>query len=450
MELEERIRLLEAENRRLTLTVNANQVGRDERTTTEPKPAEEPNNIPRHNQSLSTEQIERYSRQLLLQSGFRVTGQAKLLDSSVLVVGAGGIGSTAILYLAAFGVGRIGIVDFDAVEISNLHRQIIHRQDHVGMNKAYSARKAVESLNPLVDCRAIPERLDHQNAIQYIKDYDLVVDASDNPQTRYLVNDACVIAGKPLVSGSAVEVEGQLTVYNHNGGPCYRCLYPKPAVSVSCGRSCADAGVLGPVPGLVGILQAMEAVKIVTSTGETMEQRMLHYNALQTSFVSFKKPSKRITCPVCGPEPTIRSMEESRINIEQAQGNGGTCAASPGAANMSPEHSISCNDFMLIHESGEPHVLLDVRVEQQYELCSLRGSINIPLADIPKALGRIEDLSAGTKPIYCMCRRGIASAEATRLLLDSLAAYPGIHSVHNIRGGLQAWHETVDTSFPNY
>ncbi|GKY92227.1 hypothetical protein MPSEU_000193900 [Mayamaea pseudoterrestris] len=454
-ELEERIKMLEQENQLLKSKLSAfaqpTEPCENVESAINLSPlAEAPSS--RHVQSLSTQGIERYSRQLLLSNGFGVTGQAQLAQSKVLIIGAGGIGSTVILYLAAFGVGTIGIMDFDHVETSNLHRQVIHKQRHVGMNKALSARLAVLDLNPTIQCNAITERLTHENAMQNVSKYDVVIDASDNPPTRYLINDACVLAGKPLVSGSAVEVEGQLTVYNHNDGPCYRCLYPNPAVSMNCGRSCSDAGVLGPVPGLVGILQAMEAVKILTQTGETMDRRMLHYNAMDTTFATFKKPPKRANCPVCGPEATISTIKDSLANLEQAQANGASCNSS--AATLSVEHSISCSDYQQILDAknSQQHVLLDVRVPQQYELCSLEGSINIPLAQLPNELDRIQQLSAGSKPVYCICRRGVASAEATKLLLDAAASgnYQGIHSVCNIAGGLQAWRNVVDSKFPNY
>ena len=210
--------------------------------------------------------VERYSRQLLISGGFGVQGQLKLLSSSVLIIGAGGIGSTVILYLAASGVGKLTIVDFDHVDVSNLHRQVIHRSNDVGVNKAESARRAIKDLNPSVQCEIVKEPLTASNALELVSRHDCVVDASDNPLTRYTVNDACVIGGKPLVSGSAMGTEGQLTVYNYKGGSCYRCLYPKPNTSEG-SKTCSDNGVLGPVPGLIGVLQAVETMKILTDFG---------------------------------------------------------------------------------------------------------------------------------------------------------------------------------------
>jgi adenylyltransferase/sulfurtransferase len=262
-ELEEQIQRLQEENARLRSLnekeINTNGVSNAKAVHFPDGP------LPLVNH-LSRDQVERYSRQLLLQDGFGVEGQLKLLSSSVLIVGAGGIGSTVILYLAACGVGRMTVVDFDEVDVSNLHRQVIHKSPDVGMNKAVSACRAVKDLNPTIECIPVRTPLTYDNALQLVSKHDCVVDASDNPQTRYLINDACVLAGKPLVSGSAIGTEGQLTVYNYKSGPCYRCLYPKPSASEGC-KTCADNGVLGPVPGLIGVLQALETIKVLTNTG---------------------------------------------------------------------------------------------------------------------------------------------------------------------------------------
>jgi adenylyltransferase and sulfurtransferase len=222
--------------------------------------------LPAETTALSPDQVERYSRQLLLQEGFGVKGQGKMLSSSVLVVGAGGIGSTVLLYLAACGIGRISVLDFDVVETSNLHRQIIHKQKNVGLNKAVSACQTLLDLNPSIQCRPLQTILNHLNAMEIIQDHDCIVDASDNPRTRYLINDACVLAGKPLISGSAIGTEGQLSVFNWKDGPCYRCLFPKPSITAGA-KSCSDNGVLGPVPGLIGVLQSLEVIKVLTDTG---------------------------------------------------------------------------------------------------------------------------------------------------------------------------------------
>lgn len=401
---------------------------------------------------LTREEIGRYSRQLLLEDGFGVVGQIKLKLSSVLVVGAGGIGSTVLLYLGAGGVGRIGVVDFDVVEVSNLHRQVIHGMDTVGQNKAISACRAVLNLNPTISCEAIPLQFTAENSLQLINDYDVVVDATDNPATRYLINDACVLAGKPLVSGSAVGTQGQLTVYNWKGGPCYRCLYPKPSIQAGC-HSCSDAGVLGPVPGLIGILQAMETLKVLTGFESTMHDRLLMYDGVACSFFSVKKPGKRADCPVCGSQPVIRSMGDSKNDLKETRGP--NTVSIPTAIRLDGLN-VTCEEYSQIIEQQQPHVLLDVRVERQFEMCALPGAINIPLERLPGELEHIAALSEGTKPIYCICRRGIASAKAVRILLESLTARNDgndkakLHSVRNIEGGLVAWQAQVDTSFPTY
>lgn len=401
---------------------------------------------------LSPGDIERYSRQLLLHDGFGVIGQCKLLSSSALVVGAGGIGSTVLLYLAASGIGRLSIIDFDKVDMSNLHRQIIHSEASVGVNKAVSACRSVKMLNPTIECVALETALTHENALEIISQHDVIIDASDNPRTRYLINDACVLAGKPLISGSAMGTEGQLTVYNYAGGPCYRCLYPKPNAAEGC-KSCSDNGVLGPVPGLIGVLQALEVIKVLTGVGATMHDRMLMYDSLSCSFMSIKKPPKSRTCPVCSQAASISSMQDSNNVCDLVRGPNGpvdkNVKVTNHVASLIPSHlQISCQEYKVIRDLGTPHILLDVRVHQQYDMCSLEGAINIPLASLSKSLGVVE--SFGPKPIYCICRRGIFSLEATRVLLDAMVGGLKIHSVKNISGGLSVWASEVDTSFPKY
>jgi len=411
---------------------------------------------------LTPGQITRYSRQLLLADGFGVVGQRKLLSSSVLVVGAGGIGSTVLPYLAASGVGSITVVDFDTVDRSNLHRQVIHDDSSVGVNKAVSACRALTALNPTVSCTAVTEPLTSNNALRLVSDHDLVIDACDNPKTRYLINDACVLAGRRLVSGSAMGTEGQLTVYGCgvDGRPCYRCLYPRVNPTEGC-KSCSDNGVLGTVPGLIGILQATEALKLLTDTGKPMYDRLLMYDALQCSFLTIKKPPANRACPVCGPNATVKSMDDSALDsvgargpavVDPSPGIGLTAASNGLVMNLPDELQVSCKAYEHVRREGTPHVLLDVRVPRQYEMCSLDGAVNIPLGDIEGSLDRIEDLSNGTKPIYCLCRRGIASAEATRILSEiaSKGDRSGIHSVRNITGGLNVWAHEIDPTFPSY
>jgi adenylyltransferase/sulfurtransferase len=424
--------------------------------------------------ALSRNQVERYSRHLLLSDGFGIPGQEILSNASVLVIGAGGIGSTVLLYLAASGIGTIGVVDFDRVESSNLHRQIIHSEAKLRMNKAESAVQAMRLLNPTVTCTAIDAIFTHENAMDLVSSYDCVVDASDNPKTRYLVNDACVLAGKPLVSGSAVGTEGQLTVYNHKSGPCYRCLYPNPPPMDGC-KSCSDNGVLGPVPGLIGVLQSLEVMKVLTDMGETMHDRVLMYDALRCSFLRIKKPPRRKNCASCGSCKSIHSMTDSFAISNQTRGPSGIVVpvplksdvdvvsssptekeSSPPGLVLAPELSISCNEYAIIRESSSiEHVLLDVRVKQQFNMCSLKGSVNVPLEELGERLDEVAALcdgGDGVKKVFCLCRRGIASAAATVKLHEAYKSgtFPQLVQVQNITGGLNAWSTEVDKTFPLY
>ena len=420
--------------------------------------------------SLTADQIARYSRQLLLSEGWGVAGQQTLLSSSVLgkilfvpfilfihqltwhlhghhwfclVIGAGGIGSTLLLYLASSGVGNITVVDFDNVEMSNLHRQVIHTNAGVGMNKAVSACQAMKKLNPTINCTAIKEMLTFENAMDLVARHDCVVDACDNPQTRYLVNDACILNGKPLVSGSAMGTEGQLTVYGYKDSACYRCLYPRVNPTEG-GKSCSDNGVLGPVPGLIGILQAIETLKVLTGTGSTMHDRLLMYDSLRCSFMNIKKGKKRSNCAICGPEPSISNMADSKSVSSLARGPQ-QCGMPPNNT-LPPEMNISCRDYYQLCLDKTPHVLLDLRVHRQYELCSLQGSVNIELSSLENEIDALKGLSGGgSKAVYCLCRRGIASAEAAKILSSKLST-----KVYNIKGGLNSWVTDVDPSFPMY
>jgi len=460
-ELEEKVRRLEEENRRLrgqlvldgTDSKNVAPLLPPPTQATEACPLQRPLGC---EGKLSSEEIERYSRQLLLTTGgFGVQGQLKLLQARVLVVGAGGIGSTVLQYLGAAGVGTIGIVDFDVVEMSNLHRQIIHSSHTVGRNKAESARQAVLDLNPTMTCHAIPKAVTVHNVMELVRDYDCIVDASDNPATRYYLNDACCLLDKPLVSGSAVGTEGQCTVYHHKGGPCYRCMYPNPNVQSSC-RACSDAGVLGPVPGLIGILQAMEVLKVLTGTGSTLHDRFVMYDATSASFMNIKKPPKHASCAVCGPNPQIRSIQDSHETLRDTRG-----PAVPASSSSPPQllpaansFDVSCREYKASVEVGEPHVLLDVRVAPQFAMCALPHALNIPLAQLPAHVERVRELATATTtgdgpssnmPVYCICRRGYASVQAAELLRAH-----GIPSIRNVRGGLVAWQRDVDPSFPKY
>lgn len=472
---------------------------------------------------LTNQDIERYSRQMLVEYGGiqGIVGQEKLQSTSILVIGAGGIGSTVLLYLTASGIGHMGIMDYDVVEMSNLHRQVIHSTHRVGRNKAVSACQTMQQLNPTIHCYAITMALSSENAMDIIKNYDIIMDATDNPLTRYIINDACVLSGKPLISGSAVGVEGQLTIYNYKNGPCYRCLYP-PNPSTYQSASCSDSGVLGQVPGLIGILQSMEAIKMITNTDDddnnsnyidkstktkstktatTMHDRMLLYDASSCSFVTIKKPKKNPNCILCSNNvgvQRIHSMNDSSRTLQGLRGPS-SCQMQPPPrfskyddnSNDIPVDGVSCFEYKQnVMDKHIPHILLDVRVERQYEICSIPHSTNIPLyqlqTNVKECMEQIRRLvvelknsnssistnttattnnngssatptSAGNNesiPIYCICRRGIASVEATEILKMNQTIVSSNDddccSIYNIRGGLVEWQQQVDPNFPKY
>ncbi len=352
-------------------------------------------------------------------------------------------------------MGKIVVVDFDVVEKSNLHRQVIHCEAHVGMNKAVSACHAIKKLNPSIECVPIEDMFTYENAREIIHGCDCIVDACDNPKTRYLCNDASVIAKKPLISGSAMGTEGQLTVYGMNDDSgCYRCLYPKVNPSEGC-KSCSDNGVLGTVPGLIGILQATETLKVLTGVGASMHDRLLMYDSMQCTFMNIKKPPRRKNCVVCGPNASVKNMQECKELSSEARGpqqqqpqkNLETKDSGPIITNdnISQEMNISCKEYEIIRKNGKPHLLLDVRVKRQYELCALSGSVNIELGNIDSNLDSIEAMCSDGKPIYCICRRGIASVAAAKLLSEKTNK-----KVYNIIGGYNSWVAQVDSSFPKY
>ena len=424
--------------------------------------------------SLTSDQIARYSRQLLLSDGFGVQGQRKLLSSSVLgerilydtrmcvlaltnsnpyhiknkVIGAGGIGSTVLLYLAASGVGTITVVDFDSVEMSNLHRQVIHCEANVGMNKAVSACRAMKKLNPTIECTPIQTIFNYDNAMDIIatSQCDCIIDACDNPQTRYVCNDVSILSRKPLVSGSAMGTEGQLTVYGYKDSACYRCLYPKVNPTEGC-KSCSDNGVLGTVPGLIGIMQATEALKILTGVGATMHDRLLMYDSMRCTFLNIKKAPRRKDCLVCQPDRDV-SIETCKLLSSNARGpqhNLKNSVHPELASSITKELNISCKEYKQIRQNGIPHILLDVRVKRQFEMCSLSGALNLELRNIENRISSLESMTGDKQIIYCICRRGIASREAALLISGKSNV-----KVLNINGGYNAWKKEVDPSFPSY
>ncbi|KAK7276874.1 hypothetical protein RIF29_18020 [Crotalaria pallida] len=398
--------------------------------------------------------IYRYSRHLLLPS-FGVQGQANLLNSSILVVGAGGLGSPALLYLAACGVGRLGIVDHDIVELNNMHRQIIHTETYIGQPKVKSAADACRSINSTIQVVEHQEALRTSNALEILSKYDIIVDATDNAPSRYMISDCCVVLGKPLVSGAALGLEGQLTVYNYNGGPCYRCLFPTPPPTTACQR-CADSGVLGVVPGIIGCLQALEAIKIAASVGEPLSGRMLLFDALSARIRIVKIRGRSLQCEACGEHSTFTQQQFREFDYEKFTQT--PLSVSPLKLNLLPTESrISSKEYSEILLRKEAHVLLDVRPAHHFKIVSLPNSLNIPLStlegrlpEISSALKKEEDdnrgvVSGSSAQLYVVCRRGNDSQRAVQYLQKM-----GFNSAKDIVGGLESWANNVDPNFPTY
>lgn len=369
-------------------------------------------------------------------------GQRKLVASSVLLVGAGGLAASAAMYLAGAGVGTIGIVDFDDIEISNLQRQIIHKQAYAGCSKAVSAVKAIKEFNSEVKTFAYRCQFTSSNAMEIVKPYDLVLDCTDNVTSRYLINDACVLAGKPLVSGSALRMEGQVTVYHLTPeAPCYRCMFKEPPPKAAQG-SCSNEGVLGVVPGIIGCLQALEAIKILAGTGEPLSSRMIMFDALSSTFRTFKLRSRDKNCAVCGDSPTIKEL----IDYERFCNASANDKPVPLSLLTDDQH-IPIKKYAEEVHGKQKHILLDVRPALQYDICAVSDSINIPLSDLDARLDELKALVGDKEPlpIYTICRRGNDSQRAV-IKLETL----GIGDVKNVIGGVAAWATQVDPEFPVY
>ncbi|KAJ3235486.1 Molybdenum cofactor synthesis protein 3 [Chytriomyces hyalinus] len=411
--------------------------------------------------SLSKDEIERFSRQILLPE-LATKGQVNLRKSSCLVVGAGGLGSPAALYLAAAGVGRLGILDYDVVEASNLQRQIIHSQQSVGLSKAESAQESIHRLTSFCECIAHTVVLDSTNAIEIISKYDVIVDATDNVATRYLLNDACVLLDKVLVSGSALRLEGQLTVYHYKGGPCYRCLFPTPPPPETV-TNCSDGGVLGAVTGIIGCFQALEAIKLLAGMEPAYAQKLLLLDAFSGAIRVVKLRPKNANCAVCGDNPSITQL----IDYVQFCGASATDKSVTQHV-LNPSERISAIAYKEILKRGDAHILLDVRDKNQFNIAQLPNAVNIPWSALPRQLGQVLDLvgmpdksgaletaetaalasssGVGQKvPVFVLCRLGNDSQLAVKLLKAS-----GVEQVWDIEGGLYAWSDGVDSSFPKY
>jgi sulfur-carrier protein adenylyltransferase/sulfurtransferase len=378
---------------------------------------------------LPLDELRRYSRHLLLPE-VGIAGQRRLLQSKVLLVGTGGLGAPAALYLAAAGVGEIGLVDFDRVDLSNLQRQILYSTSDVGHPKLEAARARVEGLNPGVRVTLHETRLDSSNALEIIRPYDVVVDGTDNFPTRYLVNDASVLLGKPNVYGSIYRFEGQVSVFDARKGPCYRCLYPEPPPP-DLVPSCAEAGVLGVLPGLVGVLQATETVKLLLGVGEPMIGRLLLYDALALQFRELKL-SKNPTCALCSPVATQKGL----IDYPAFCG-----VPAPGAAAPTGVPEVTPEALKAELTGADPPLLVDVREPEEWAISRLPGALEIPKAQLPQ---RVDELTRA-RSVVVFCRSGGRSAEATRTLLDL-----GFTHVRSLKGGINAWAERIDPSLPVY
>ncbi len=371
----------------------------------------------------------RYSRQTIL-TEVGAEGQARLRDASVLIVGLGGLGSPAAFYLAAAGIGRLGLADYNTVDLTNLHRQILHRTDAVGIPKTQSARDRLAALNPAVELEIHADGFTAQNGLDLVRQYDVVVDCGDNFMTRYLVNDACVLAGKPDVSGSVFRFEGQAGVFWARRGPCYRCLYPDPPPPESI-PNCAEAGVLGVLPGLIGAIQATETIKLILGIGTPLIGRLTLYDALtmRTREVRIRKDP---ACAICGDQPTIRSLQP----LAGYCAGGGRDAPSP----LDPADEIDATELHQRIDRPETF-LLDVRQPSEWEIARLPGAVLIPLDALPD---RLDDLPRD-REICIYCLSGGRSARALRLLRDA-----GFHAARHLRGGIRAWREDVDPGLPAY
>src|SRR3990172_2504281 len=379
---------------------------------------------------LSKEEIRRYGRHLIIPE-VGMEGQKKLKASSVLLVGTGGLGSPLCLYLAAAGVGQIGLVDFDQVDYSNLQRQVIFSVRDIGRPKLEAAKDRILEINPNIRVDSYETKLSSENALDIIRGYDLVVDGTDNFPTRYLVNDACVLLGKANVYGSIFRFEGQVSVFDAKRGPCYRCLYPEPPPP-GLVPSCAEGGVLGVLPGIIGTMQALEVLKLVLGRGETMIGRLLVFDALQMKFRELRQ-RKDPDCPICGERPRIHELidYEEFCGIPQAR----EVERKMGVPTITVEGLKK-----LLDESDEVFVL-DVREPHDWDIVRLEGATLIPLGRLPPEVHRLDS----AKDIVVHCRSGARSAKATEFLLGA-----GFQRVRNLEGGILAWADRIDPSLPKY
>jgi adenylyltransferase/sulfurtransferase len=387
---------------------------------------------------LTNEQVKRYSRHLIMPE-VGVEGQEKLINSSVLCIGAGGLGSPLALYLAAAGVGHLGVLDFDVVDFSNLQRQIIHSEKTIGELKVESAKKRILELNSDIKVTTYNEMLTSENAMEIIKDYDVIVDGTDNFATRYLVNDSCVLLGKPNVYGSIFRFEGQVSVFDAKKGPCYRCLYPEPPPP-GLVPSCAEGGVLGILPGIIGTLQAAEAVKLIIEQGNPLIGRLLFLDVLEMQPREVKL-RKDPDCPICGEHATIKELIDYEEFCGIGRGELGQEETTQREDSEEDVLEINIDQFKEIRDNGNNVVVLDVREYHEYDICNIEGSVLIPLGEIAD---RIDELNEDDE-IIVHCHHGGRSMKATQFLKDK-----GFKNVKNLAGGIDAWAEKYDPDMPRY
>ena len=381
--------------------------------------------------NLTSQQLTRYSRHFILPE-IGEEGQKKLLKSKVLIIGAGGLGSPLGLYLAAAGIGTLGIVDFDKVDLSNLQRQILHTNDEIGKLKLDSAERRIKAMNPDTQVIKYPIKLDSTNALDILKNYDVVIDGTDNFPTRYLTNDACVFLNKPNIYGSIFRFDGLTTVFSKEG-PCYRCLYPEPPPP-GLVPSCAEGGVLGVLPGVIGVIQATEAIKIIAGIGKTLVGRLLVYDALQMTFRELKI-RKDPSCPVCGKNPSIKKL----IDYEQFCGlnRGARLANEPGVI------EISVEDLKRKLDHKEDFILIDVRESFEHQIAHLKKAKLIPLGQLESRVSELEEFKG--KEIVAHCHHGGRSRKALELLRSK-----GFKNLKNVAGGIDEWSVKIDPQVPRY
>jgi sulfur-carrier protein adenylyltransferase/sulfurtransferase len=380
----------------------------------------------------SNDEIARYSRHLIMPE-VTLEGQKRIKAASVLCIGTGGLGSPIALYLAAAGIGRMGLVDYDVVDFSNLQRQILHGTDDVGRKKINSAKDRIKAVNPNVQVDLHDCLFRSENAMELVKNYDIVIDGTDNFPTRYLSNDVCVLTKKPNVYGSIFRFEGQATVFApHLGGPCYRCMFPEPPPPGMV-PSCAEGGVLGVLPGIIGVMQAIEAIKLIMGIGEPLIGRLVSFDALKMRFKEFKI-RRDPKCPICGDHPTIHELidYDQFCGIPQADADAEKELAVP---------TITATELKAKFDRKDPFVLVDVREPFEYQICKIEGSRLIPLGELPARFSELDS----AEEIVLQCKTGARSAKALKVLHEA-----GFRKLQNLQGGIVGWVDAIDPTLPKY